>query len=248
MDHKLKKWLPYYNEKRGSSIRIFCFHWAGGNAQFFQKAFEFDDNRYEVCSIELPGRDKSFTHPLYHNMNNLLDDLIEDIGYFINEKDYAFFGHSMGGLIAYELSNKLKKKGYQSPKYLFLSACNPPSVLTKITGEEISPERLMLLNGTSNEILEDSELYDIYMPILLADLNIIKSYSFKKEKRVSFPILALVGTEDNLTPVNNMMLWNDYSDDCFNLRDFPGGHLYIKHYYKEVWECIERELKEIIYK
>ncbi len=83
----------------------------------------------EICPINLPGRGFRFTKKLIiicttslmllskHSRQNLLCPTTS-------------FGHSMGTMIAFELSRKLRLLGKELPRHLFLSARPGPALFS----------------------------------------------------------------------------------------------------------------------
>ena len=79
------------------------------------------------------------------NMQQLIDTLIDDLK---PEMDipFAFFGHSFGSLIAFELGRNLRKRNLPQPIHLFASAFPDPRVPTKSLDNMLTQLKNMNLN------------------------------------------------------------------------------------------------------
>lgn len=94
------------------NITLFCFPFAGGGASAYNSWVQKMKDTITVCPIQLPGREERIMEKPYHNMTDMLDELEETIWENIRGP-YAFWGHSMGGKIAYELEKEWKKEERQ---------------------------------------------------------------------------------------------------------------------------------------
>ncbi|MBQ5948963.1 alpha/beta fold hydrolase [Massilia sp. ST3] len=106
-------------------MRLYCFAYAGGNASFFAPWREILAPEIEVCAIRLPGRGARMTEPLI----SCFDDLVAQLATIIsneNAEKFAFFGHSLGALLSFEVARKMKQNASRGPLHLFSSGCSAP--------------------------------------------------------------------------------------------------------------------------
>lgn len=77
---------------------------------------------------EYPGRGRRFTEPLPTSITALVDDLIQQLRTTLpSHEQHHLFGHSLGGLIAYELALKIQQTpDLDSPQSLVISASHAP--------------------------------------------------------------------------------------------------------------------------
>src|SRR5471032_475399 len=89
-------------------IRLYCFCYAGGSAAAYANWQPDLDPSIEICAIELPGRGMRFGEtPL-----TSLPMVTETIAKLIcreNHPRFAFFGHSLGALVAFEVARYLQQ-------------------------------------------------------------------------------------------------------------------------------------------
>src|SRR5437870_4644362 len=98
-------------------FRVFCLPSAGGGASVFREWRLAQGDDLEVVAIELPGRETRIAEPLRERVAALVDDLRDTLP---TDRPYALFGHSMGGLIAFELARALVAPR-PAPAHLFVS-------------------------------------------------------------------------------------------------------------------------------
>lgn len=94
------KLVKNYNQIRPDRATLFCFPFAGGGASAYNSWVQKMKDKVTVCPIQLPGREERIMEKPYNNMTDMLDELEETIWKCIRGP-YAFWGHSMGGKIAY---------------------------------------------------------------------------------------------------------------------------------------------------
>jgi len=100
------------------------------------------------------------------------------------DKPFAFFGHSLGAIISFEVARRLQAEHGLEPQHLFVSAHRAPQIpeLDPPTYNLPEPqfiEELKRLNGTSSEILQNNELMRLMIPLLRADFELVQTYSYE---------------------------------------------------------------------
>ncbi|MBM7586120.1 surfactin synthase thioesterase subunit [Bacillus pakistanensis] len=238
-------WIPNRLNAEKSKVRLFCFPWAGGGASFYLTYFKSINPDIEVCPIQLPGRENLYSLPFYNDMDSLCHDLLRDLKKFMSEKSYAFFGHSMGGIISYMLVKQMLKDGFNIPEHVLISASAPPDQLSIDPDGDI--EDLLITNETDQEIMENNELLDIYLPILKADLALLKSITEVKPGIVdSIPFTIMGGKSDKLLPYQSLESWKKRVNSLNDITLYDGGHMYIKNNQSHVIHDIETILTPTI--
>lgn len=233
-----------------ASQRIICFHDAGGSASLYDEWIKHLDESLELVVVELPGRGKNFEAKPYKNVVKLVHDLQEQLQQYF-DKPFAFFGHSMGGLLAFELTKKLLSENKPAPKNLFVSSTPQLSSYDK---EQINPnssdERLMdlfpYLKVTSRESA-NSEGAQIMMKILRADLELLSSYQYQRENPIPIAITAIHGVDDPRVKHEQMEMWSEETMSSFDLFSRPGGHRYIEQEHLFVTSLIKDKLCKLAY-
>lgn len=73
--------------------------------------------------MHLPGWDQRVHERPFDHLLSLVETLAEVLPY---DKPFAFFGHSMGALVSFELARELRRRRRREPGYLFISAQAAP--------------------------------------------------------------------------------------------------------------------------
>ncbi len=84
----------------------------------------------KITTLELPGRGRRMKEPLLSDINDMTDDLFHKIKDTLNYR-YAFYGHSLGSLVAHKVVLKILDNGIVPPVHLFVSGRGGPGVLPK---------------------------------------------------------------------------------------------------------------------
>jgi medium-chain acyl-[acyl-carrier-protein] hydrolase len=147
------------------------------------------------------------------------------------DKPFAFFGHSMGGLLSFELARQLRREHGISPIHLFVSASRAPQISSKKPPIHALPEtefkqELRRLNGTPASVLENNELMQLLIPILRADFAVLETYAYTSEAPLECPITAFGGLQDQEVSLEELQGWREQTK-AFSLQMFPGDHFFI---------------------
>lgn len=223
------KEVSSYSSKR---MRLFCFPYAGGNAiSIFRGWSEELPGSIEVFPVQLPGRGSRVKEPPIHRLEELIPIVASEIHPYLNIP-FAFFGHSMGGLISFELVRYLKRQYQVSPVYLFVSSYPAPQLPRTGTDlhqlpDNILIEKLRSLKGIPPGILREPNLIELILPVLRADLAVCETYVYSDDKPVECPILVFGGLNDPIIDHNTLDQWRHLTQAAFNIRKFNGDHFFL---------------------
>jgi surfactin synthase thioesterase subunit len=231
------RWIVSGARPRSPRLRLYLFPYAGRGASMYASwptAFGPD---VEVCPVQLPGREDRFNEPAARRMAPLVERFLADVGGELATAPFALFGHSMGGLIAYEIARRLQASGARGPELLFVSASAPPgararrSPLYVRSDAEIVAE-LRRWNGTPEQVLREPSLLQLVLPIIRADLELLHHYHVATPAagaRLACPLLAFGGTRDQSVAAVELAQWRDFTGYEFELRMIEGDHFFINN-------------------
>ncbi len=241
-------------EEKTVGMRLYCLPYAGGLANVYLQWQQYLDPNIELYPIELAGRGKRWKEPTYNSLLDAADDVFTVICNSIEDKPYAVWGHSMGTLIAYELSHVIKRSCERDPEHLLLSGCSPPHIgntskkLHQLGDEDFLRE-VLALGGTTPGIFENKGLTEIIIPILKSDYKNIESYEYKPaEDNLNCDISIFFGLEDMLVKPVNATAWAQYTNGTCNLHGFAGGHFFIHEEMEDVVAIINSILTQKLVK
>lgn len=243
--HMSNTWIPYRRPNIYPRLRLFCFPYAGGSASVFRDWVNSFPQEIEICPIQYPGREKRILESQFTSMEPLIDSLVSVLLPELNIP-FAFFGHSLGALISFELTRRLQKKRI-SPVHLFVSSYRAPTIVKLKAPMHLLPdaefiERLREYNGTPDAVLQNSELMKVLLPSLRADFALHETYIYSSGVPLECPITAFGGTKDLEVNYNDLELWKEQTAESFEMRMFRGDHFYIHNEGKALLNSIVKNL------
>ncbi|MDJ0702187.1 MAG: thioesterase II family protein [Leptolyngbyaceae cyanobacterium MO_188.B28] len=228
-------------------LRLFCFPYAGGGASIFRTWAAQLSPEIEVCPVQLPGRENRFNHLPFRQLTCLIQTLLPAL---LPEFDrpFAFFGHSLGGLISFELARQLQRQNFsQQPLQLFVSACRAPQLppIDQPIHQLPEPELIQALhqyNGTPEVLLQDAEMMALMLPMLRADFSLSETYSYVPLSPLHCPISAFGGLQDKYVSWEDLAGWSSQTFGNFTQRMFQGNHFFLKPKQEELLQAISQDL------
>jgi len=212
-------------------MRLYCFAHAGGGANIFNGWEQRVPREVEVVPVELSGRGRRFDDPLVSDIDHHIDEIACELASH-PAVPAAFFGHSMGALIAYEVIRSLRTLGKPSPLCLIVSAHRAPHLPDRqpalhTLDDAALLEKLRDWSGTADAILANDTLLSIFLPILRADLAAAAAYTHKSGPPLPCPIIAYGASDDDEANIIELQGWRAQTEAEFTFRVFSGGHFFI---------------------
>jgi surfactin synthase thioesterase subunit len=229
-------------------FRLFCFPYAGGNAAMFRSWREQLRPAIDVCPVQIPGRGNRFSETPLRRVPELCDMLAGELLAWL-DVPFAFFGHSMGALVAFEMARHLRRHARPGPAHLFLSAARgprrpPPSPLHPLPEPALLAE-LIRLNGTPQEILEQPQFMAMVMPLIRADLELYETHVYSPDELLECPISAFAGAADAMVSREDVAGWQDETRGSFTLRMFEGDHFFLHRARAPLLRAISEDLFQL---
>src|SRR5436309_3111491 len=120
-------WFVCPQSNPEAETRLFLFPYAGGGPAAFGKWSAELSNHVEAQIAHYPGRGSRHNESPIKQIVTLVARLSQAIQPLL-DKPFAFFGHSLGGLVAFELTRHLRRNNFPLPETLFVSACSAPQL------------------------------------------------------------------------------------------------------------------------
>lgn len=242
-------WVKCPNPNPHAYFRLFCFPYAGGSASIFRTWSDNLPSYIEVCPIQLPGREDRLKEAPFTHISPLVQTLTQVLRPYLSIP-FAFFGHSMGALISFELARQLRAQQEPSPVHLFISGRRAPQIpdrnLIHTLSEHEFLEELRHLNGTPKQVLENSELMQLLLPILRADFSICETYTYLSEPALDCSIFAFGGIEDSRETYDLLESWSAQTRSFFSLQMLPGDHFFLYASQQLLLEMLSHKLHQIV--
>ena len=228
-------------------LRLFCLPYSGASAMVYARWRRSLPDWLQVCPLELPGRGMRMDEPLQRDIQALAAQLAEEIGRDLNGP-YALFGHSLGGLLAFELAHALSARNLPAPLALFASGTAGParrdvSEYAREKTDEQLIARLRDLQGTAEAALANRELMQLMLPILRADFLLCGSFAYGRREPLGMPIHVFGGKQDSVR-ADQLLDWQADAASGFSLDLFDGHHFFLVQHESAVLRCVRRYAEE----
>jgi medium-chain acyl-[acyl-carrier-protein] hydrolase len=239
-------WFQISSESR-ARLRLFCFPYAGGGSSIFRAWSRRLGPQIEVAPALLPGRESRLREPAYTRLEPIIEALTDDIFTYL-DKPFAFFGHSMGGIIGFELARCLRWKHGIEPHHLFISGRRAPQLPERDPRLHDLPEPEFMaeverLNGTPKEVIAHAELRRIIVPLLRADFAVCHNYTYLAGPPLKCPITVFGGEQDQKVGREELEAWRSRTTGVCRLHMLPGDHFFIVREQAAVLHLIEESLR-----
>ncbi|KPI15352.1 Oleoyl-(acyl-carrier-protein) hydrolase [Actinobacteria bacterium OK074] len=242
-------WAVRWHPAPQARLRLFCLPHAGGGAAVYQQWARRLAPAVEVVAIRLPGRESRLDEPPLRRVPDIVAALTADVGPWL-DRPHAWFGHSLGALIAFEMCRALDRAGLPAPVGLLVSG-RPAAHLTvpeRPVHRAPLPEfldRLRELNGTPPEILADRTALAALLPMLRADFTAVETYAYQPAPPLNCPISAFGGFDDPFAARSDLDAWRVHTNGRCTVRMFGGDHFYLHRSPEPVLSVVADDLRAL---
>lgn len=227
-----------------ANVRLFCFSHAGGSATDYLPWQANLTPTVELCALQLPGRGRRMAEPALTELSTVLEGLVGAIEDSDDGLPYAFFGHSLGALLAFEVARLLRERRGRLPVHLFASGCSAPPgcrlepALHKLSDAQLL-DHLRTYNGTPKALLANVELLGLVLPTLRADFSLVGNYSYQPQAALAVPITVLTGRDDPHVRLDDLLGWAEQTTVGCDLHWYEGDHFFLRQHA----QAIQRHIK-----
>ena len=239
-------WLIAGRGENAAALRLFCFPYAGGSASVFHSWRAALEPDIDVIAVQMPGRAERLLEAMPTRIEPLVEALAEAIAPRTGRR-FAFFGHSLGGLVAFELARLLQRRGAAQPERVIVSGCDAPHhrkadrALHRLD-DAAFVDVLRDYNGTPPEILGNGELMRLLLPAVRADFEISESYVPLDDAPLDRPLTVLAGVHDERDSDDAVTGWARETRAACDVHWFDGDHFFINPHRDAVLACLRHAL------
>jgi surfactin synthase thioesterase subunit len=224
-------WLVRPRPAADPRLRLLCFPYAGRGASALRPMAEGLPAGVEVSIAQLPGRESRFNEPAMTRMAPLVAALAPSVLPLL-DRPCAFFGHSMGAAIAFELTRHLRSGGHPVPVCLMVSGRRAPQSPRRMAPLHALPDPQFLdalrrLGGIPAAVEREPELLKLMLPVVRADFQLLETHVHRDEPPLEIPITAYGGRSDPEVEESEIEEWRSQTRGAFTLRMFAGDHFFI---------------------
>jgi surfactin synthase thioesterase subunit/glycosyltransferase involved in cell wall biosynthesis len=191
-----------------------------------------------ACPAILPGRAARIAEAPFQRMAPLIQSLAVAIEPYLAQP-FSFLGHSLGAIVAFELARELRRRDHPLPRLLIVSAARSPQFRRNhVPPPEPSDEDLL----RQANLPDDAAIRHAALPALRADTHLYRHYIYTEDAPLPVPIRAYGGLDDPHISRAHLEAWREQTTESFALRQFPGGHFYLKEHRAEFDAALNEDL------
>lgn len=224
-------WIVCTCAQAHPGLRLFCLPYAGGAASVYRDWHNAFGPNVEVSAVQLPGRENRLREPPIDQMALMIDRLEVALTPYM-DAPYAFYGHSLGALLAYELTHRLVERGRRLPERLIAAGHRAPHLPWHKDVMHTQPDAglidgLRRYGGTSEAVLGNPELMALLLPVIRADLKLTEAYAYTERTPLDVPIIAIGANHDNEVEPEQVAAWERHTRGPFTLHMLDGDHFFV---------------------
>lgn len=225
-------WILRPRLRSGTRLRLFCLPYAGGAASIYRPWLDALPPEVDLCPLQLPGRGSRFREAPFRRAVDLVPVAADALRPQL-DMPFALFGHSMGALLAFELTRELRRRGWPAPVLLAVSGRRAPQrpdpdpPVAHLPDRDFVNEMRARYDGIPGEVLADQELLSLVLPVLRADVLVLETHAYSDEPPLDCPISCFGGEQDRQVRIEDLEAWQEQTRGPFMLRTFPGSHFFL---------------------
>jgi medium-chain acyl-[acyl-carrier-protein] hydrolase len=223
-------WLRPATASTQAALRLFCCAHAGGGAAAFNGWSQALPQRFEVIRVQLPGREDNLQGPPARSIDAITPRLVRDVMPLL-DRPFAFYGHSMGAIVMFELARALRRAARPLPLVLFVSGRRAPRL--PLSHQPLYPlhddalvEQMRLMGTPMPQLLGKARWRERYLPTIRADLEVSDRYRYHIEPPLECSIQGFGGTADPIVKPWEWQAWRDETSGGFKAQALSGRHFF----------------------
>jgi medium-chain acyl-[acyl-carrier-protein] hydrolase len=230
--HAIEPWFAFRRRASPAArLRLFCFAHAGGSAAVYRPWVFGAADWLDVIPLEYSGRGTRLGEPLVCELRGIAQLAAAALQQHARAP-FALFGHSMGGLVAFEVARMLEHDYGCYPRHVLVAAAGSPrtqpvSEPLHTRSDEALLQHLRLLGGLSDDVANDADLMRRALPIVRADLHALETYVSHDPQPIAASISAPAGSADASFKPSRLAAWSAFTRGAFCTSVFPGGHFFV---------------------
>jgi medium-chain acyl-[acyl-carrier-protein] hydrolase len=238
------KWIVRSPPESGE-LALICLSPAGGSPEQFRAWKQELDPAIDVLALRLPGHVQRLSEPPYQDWQSLIADAFQALLPFL-ARPHAFYGHSFGGRLAYELTHRASAVFPGMTRRLFVGGCRAPDYPQPLPYLHLLPDQefgaaLKAMGGTPDEVVANADLIRLLLPAIRAEIRLAEVWENRHPQGVDVPITAVCGKADPIDGPDRMRRWTGFSSHG-EFIELAAGHFFLETHRAELIEVINSRL------
>ncbi|MDT0453782.1 thioesterase domain-containing protein [Streptomyces hesseae] len=231
------------------AVRLFLLHHAGGSHLLYRGWAQHFPQSWELCLLEAPGRGHLQALPLIDDCDRLVDYFHTAVAPLL-DRPSGFFGHSMGALIAYQLTRRLHHEGDPLPTWLGVSAYGAPRGEASADGRPhlMSDDELRgwlrSVGGSPPQLLDNDDVWRKFAPVFRSDFKLVNTWASPRDPEpLPIPLSVFGGHRDRLIGEDRLLSWRSFTTHFRGLEMYEGDHFYLMNHQQPLADAITAAMR-----
>ncbi len=227
----LNPWLIRGAGNPDAPCRLVCFHSMGVGASLFTKFLLKPPDDYDILAVQTPGRENRMTDQVAETVEELVEQITPLLRPLF-DRPLVMWGHSFGGVIAWEVIRRLRDEFDLEPNHFVLSGTAAPHLMHRWQHREVLLKALVTDNTPEyivsvSRFVDNPDFIKAILPGMRRDFPLLKNYRFQPCSPLSCPITALAARQDDFVYTDEIREWAEYTDGEFKLIAVDGDHWFL---------------------
>lgn len=244
-------WILRPRPVENARVRLFCFPYAGVGPSVFRPWVGETPSDCELLFVQTPGREGRWREPALTTIPEIAPAVADALLPHLTEP-FAFYGHSLGGLIAFEATRQLRRRGGPLPVQLFVGAHrapqlpNPHPPMRHLPDGEFIDQVRQRYGGIPQAVLDNPELLELMLPCLRADFHAYETYEHVEDEPLPCALSTFGGERDSYVTASELAGWREQASGRFRLRMTGGNHFFLQTHRALILAGIREDLADVL--
>lgn len=218
-------------------LRLLALPHSGGRAESFTGwraalPAAFPGTAVELCAAQYPGHGDRLAEPLREDVGAIAEEIVTDLTR-LTPAGLLLFGHSFGSAVACEVARRCRGAGIDVVLLVASSAWAPGDPDRPPRDEHLLPdeelwERLVALGGIDPGMAAETEMRDLLLPAMRADIAAHERYlGCPDPVSLDCDVHACMARGDPLVPVLAGRRWSRLTTGNASIDIRSGAHFHV---------------------